>query len=132
MARPRPRPPARGRPVAARASLQGRLVPLPGLAAHRGGACGHGRLRPASRGGSRPGAHPFTALRSQRRPTTGRLQGATGRRGGHPLAGWLPAGKGRCRLRKCSSGGDADGARGWERGGDSGTHDAMAGDHDAW
>ncbi|RRT49916.1 hypothetical protein B296_00021760 [Ensete ventricosum] len=96
----------------ASASPQGRLVPLPGLAAHRGGACGHGRLRPTSRGGSRPRAHPFAALHPQRRPTAGHLQGAVGRRGGHLLAGWLPASKGRCRLCKCSSDGDADGARG--------------------
>ncbi|RRT39649.1 hypothetical protein B296_00023281 [Ensete ventricosum] len=35
-----------------------------------------------------------------------------GRRGGRPLSGWLPAGKGSCYLRRGSSGGGTDGARG--------------------
>ncbi|RWV79346.1 hypothetical protein GW17_00059530, partial [Ensete ventricosum] len=90
MAKPRPRPPAKGRPAVARASLQGRPVRLAGLAACRGGACGHGLLRLASMGGG------------------------AGRRGDRPLAGWLPLGKGSRRLRMGSSGDDddADGARG--------------------
>ncbi|RRT62110.1 hypothetical protein B296_00041201, partial [Ensete ventricosum] len=40
---PMAKPPARGRPVAARASPQGRPAPLAGIAARRGGTCGHDR-----------------------------------------------------------------------------------------
>ncbi|RWW02438.1 hypothetical protein GW17_00034471 [Ensete ventricosum] len=45
-------------------------------------------------------------------PATSKGDGV-GRRGGRPLAGWLPIGKGSRRLRRGSSnGGGADGARG--------------------
>ncbi|RWV77794.1 hypothetical protein GW17_00061334, partial [Ensete ventricosum] len=86
-----------------------------------GGACGHGRLWPAHRGGNRPRAHPLATQHPQRGPTTGRSQGAAasrdngvGRRGGRPLAGWLSAGKGSCRLLRGSSGSGSgtNGARG--------------------
>ncbi|RRT54906.1 hypothetical protein B296_00016322 [Ensete ventricosum] len=76
-ARPRPRPHARGWPatqgqpvreasVARKGSNpQGRPAPLAGAVARRGGTCGHGRLRPACKGGSRPQAHPLVARRPQ-------------------------------------------------------------------
>ncbi|RZS01368.1 hypothetical protein BHM03_00031224 [Ensete ventricosum] len=88
----------------AKASPQGRPVPLAGAVARKGG-------QRRSRGGD-----------------------GAGRRGGRPLVAWLPAGKGSRHLRSGSSDGSdgANGARGWKRGGDSGTHDAVAGDHDAW
>ncbi|RWV99997.1 hypothetical protein GW17_00037060, partial [Ensete ventricosum] len=35
----------------------------------------------------------------------GGARGGAGRRGGRPLAEWLPMGKGNCRLRRGSSGG---------------------------
>ncbi|RZS18712.1 hypothetical protein BHM03_00051021 [Ensete ventricosum] len=51
-AKPRPRPPVRGRPAAARASPQGRPAPLTGATARRGG--------------SRPRAHLLATRRPQR------------------------------------------------------------------
>ncbi|RRT50464.1 hypothetical protein B296_00004167 [Ensete ventricosum] len=100
-ARPWPRPLARGRLAAARASLQGAV---------------------ALRGNSQHGRQPLAA----RRPPRGRLQGArkglspaaspatsrgggAHRRGGHPLARRLPI-KGSRPLRQGS--GDAEGERG--------------------
>ncbi|RRT55969.1 hypothetical protein B296_00008877 [Ensete ventricosum] len=72
---------------------QGKQAPLVGATARRGSACGHGRLRPARRGGSRPRAHPLIARRPQRGPTAGRSQGwpplsrvATDGQGQPPLA----------------------------------------------
>ncbi|RRT39094.1 hypothetical protein B296_00009050 [Ensete ventricosum] len=106
-------------------SPQGRSAPLTGVTARWGGACGHGRMRPTCRGGNRSRAHPLAAWH----PGDG-----VGRWGGRPVVAWLPTGKGSRHLRRGSSDGD-DGAnwtRGWERGGDSGTHDAVAEDHDAW
>ncbi|RRT50194.1 hypothetical protein B296_00002494, partial [Ensete ventricosum] len=40
---------------------QGRPAPLMGVAARKGGACKHGRLRPARRSGCRPRAHPLAS-----------------------------------------------------------------------
>ncbi|RWV83061.1 hypothetical protein GW17_00055382, partial [Ensete ventricosum] len=104
-ARPRPRPPARGRPAATRASgnrSQGwRLraeAPLVctavyGQLAGATVARGHNCLQRGARKGLPPAASP-----------------AASRRGGRPLARWLPAGKGSHRLhRGC---GDAEGERG--------------------
>ncbi|RWV81201.1 hypothetical protein GW17_00057404 [Ensete ventricosum] len=102
---------------------------------------GGGRPRPARKGGQRhsQGQQPTREASAARKDTclqpgarkVGRLQGArkglppaaspaasrgggTGRRGGRPLVGWLPGGKGSCRLRRGSSGDgcDTDGARG--------------------
>ncbi|RWW42870.1 hypothetical protein BHE74_00051541 [Ensete ventricosum] len=131
MARPRPRPPTGGDRL--------RLRP-----ARRGGACGQ---RHRSRG-----QQPLmgTAACSTVLAKGGQLQGArkglppavspiasrgsdASRRGGRPLEGRLSAGKGNRRLRRGSGGGGGtEGARGWERGGDSGTHDVVAKDHTAW
>ncbi|RWW69172.1 hypothetical protein BHE74_00023254 [Ensete ventricosum] len=72
MARPRPRPHARGRLAAARASPQGRPTSLAGVAARKGGACGHDQLRPTCRGSSRRG---HTLLQRDTR-NGDRLQGA--------------------------------------------------------
>ncbi|RWV82989.1 hypothetical protein GW17_00055467 [Ensete ventricosum] len=80
---PRPRPPIRGWLAAVRASLKGRPA------------------APAW-GGSHPWARPVAASRG----------GGASCRGGHPLAGWLPVGKGSCRLRRGNDGGDAEGERG--------------------
>ncbi|RZR93095.1 hypothetical protein BHM03_00021510 [Ensete ventricosum] len=70
------------------------------------------------------GYHPQLALP----PARGNDVGS---RGGRPLSEWLSTGKGSRCLHRGSSGDDTDGARG-ERGGYSRTHDAVAGDHDAW
>ncbi|RRT35089.1 hypothetical protein B296_00049771 [Ensete ventricosum] len=62
-----------------------------------------------------------------------RKGGDAARRGGRPLAEWLLVGKGSRRRGRCSGDDDsAEGARGWEHGGDSGTDDTVAGDHAAW
>ncbi|RWV87115.1 hypothetical protein GW17_00050928 [Ensete ventricosum] len=66
---------ARGRLATARAIPQGRLTPLAGAAARRGGACGHGRLRPTRKGDSRPRAQSLTVRRPQRGLVGGRPQG---------------------------------------------------------
>ncbi|RRT40140.1 hypothetical protein B296_00030628 [Ensete ventricosum] len=82
----------------------------------RGDACGYGWLRPSRRGDTRKvdrlqgtgkGLPPATC------PTASRGSGVS-RRGGDPLAGWLPTGKGSRRLRRGSSDGDdgVEGARG--------------------
>ncbi|RRT31472.1 hypothetical protein B296_00058461 [Ensete ventricosum] len=91
--------------AAARATSQGRSVSLAGTAAHRG--C------------SRSRAHPLAARCPQRGPAVGRQQRAAAsrgddidRRGGLPLAGWLPTGKGSRRLCRGNSSGGADGVRG--------------------
>ncbi|RRT31446.1 hypothetical protein B296_00046191, partial [Ensete ventricosum] len=93
---------------------QGQLAREAGVT--RGGSS---RLRPAHRGGSRSRAHMLTALRSQRGPATGRPQGATASRGNdtdrwgsHPIAGWLPTGKGNRRPRRGSNSDDDDGVDG--------------------
>ncbi|RWW55742.1 hypothetical protein BHE74_00037590 [Ensete ventricosum] len=96
-------------------SPQGRPAPLAGVVARRGGAYGHGWLWPARRGGSRPRAHPLAARCPQGDVTRSQPYsrgGGAGHKGGRPLARWLPTGKGSCCLRRGSSGGDADGARG--------------------
>ncbi|RZS27797.1 hypothetical protein BHM03_00061322 [Ensete ventricosum] len=100
---------ARGRLAAARASPQGRLTPLAGAAARRGGACGHGWLRPARehsrlqcdarKGGQLEGARKGLPPAASPVASGG---GDAGRKGGYPLAGWLPAGKGNRRLRRGS------------------------------
>ncbi|RWW36762.1 hypothetical protein BHE74_00058191 [Ensete ventricosum] len=85
MTRPRPRTPARGRLVAARASPQGRQ---PLAARHPQG----GRLQGACKG-----------LPPTDSPVASRGGGAD-RRGGCPLVGRLPTGKGNRRLRKRGKG----------------------------
>ncbi|RWV85268.1 hypothetical protein GW17_00052952 [Ensete ventricosum] len=116
---PRPRPPARG----GRRWLGQQPAREAGVA--RGGSSTQGRRLRAKPAGARKGL-PLAASHAASRG------GGVGRKGGRPLAGWLPAGKGSRRLRRGSSDddGSADGARG--RGGYSGTHDAVAGDRDAW
>ncbi|RRT41245.1 hypothetical protein B296_00034991 [Ensete ventricosum] len=71
--------PTRGRATAARASPQGRLTSLAGPTARRGGACRHGRLRPAGRGGNRPRAPPLAARCLQRGSVVGHPQGTASR-----------------------------------------------------
>ncbi|RRT54242.1 hypothetical protein B296_00015289, partial [Ensete ventricosum] len=109
-------------------------------------ARGHGRLRPAQLQGARKGLPPASSLVANRGSDSSR-------RGGCPLAGRLPAGKGSRRLRRGSDSG-GEGERGVRAsfgekddpapmnlenskdypycGDDSGTHDAMVGDYDAW
>ncbi|RZR75439.1 hypothetical protein BHM03_00057789, partial [Ensete ventricosum] len=108
---------AREADVAHRASNpQGRSMPIARAAACRGGAYGHGWLRPSHRGDT----HKVDRLQGTGKglppaayPTASRGSGVD-RRGGCPLAGWLPAGKGSRRLRRGSSDGDdgVEGARG--------------------
>ncbi|RZR91404.1 hypothetical protein BHM03_00019515 [Ensete ventricosum] len=69
-------------------------------------------------GSSRLRAQRLAARRPQRGLAAGRQQGATAsrgndssRRGGRPLARWLPAGKCSCRLCRGSDG-DVEGERG--------------------
>ncbi|RZR89744.1 hypothetical protein BHM03_00017521 [Ensete ventricosum] len=72
--------PAREAGAAHRGSgLQARSTPLVRAAAHRGGACGHGRLRPARRGSNRRRAHPLVAWCLQRGSAAGLPQGAIAR-----------------------------------------------------
>ncbi|RWW43252.1 hypothetical protein BHE74_00051114 [Ensete ventricosum] len=97
------------RPTATRASPQGRPAPLVGAAARMGGTCEHDRLRPTRRGNSRPRTHQLATRRPQ--GAAANRGGGIGRRGGRPLAGWMPVGKGSHRLHRGSSGG-TDGARG--------------------
>ncbi|RZS19666.1 hypothetical protein BHM03_00052099 [Ensete ventricosum] len=72
---------------------------------------GHNRLqRGTHKGGRLQGTHK--GLPPAASPTAGRGDGAS-RKGGRPLAGRLPAGKGNRRLRRGSDGGgDAEGERG--------------------
>ncbi|RWW53534.1 hypothetical protein BHE74_00039978 [Ensete ventricosum] len=93
--------------------------PCPG---HLQGAVGYGLLsttcrQPTDRGTVRKG------YRLQGRAAANRGSAC---RGGRPLEGRLPAGKGSRHLRR----GDNDGTV-RERGSDNGTHDAVAGDHNA-
>ncbi|RRT33337.1 hypothetical protein B296_00037799 [Ensete ventricosum] len=78
-AKPRPRPPTRGRLTAIRASLKGRLVPLTGAAVRRCGTYGHSRLWQARTSSIRMRAHPLATRHPQRGPTAGRTQGAAAR-----------------------------------------------------
>ncbi|RWV78711.1 hypothetical protein GW17_00060271 [Ensete ventricosum] len=65
-AKPRPRPPTRGRLAAIRASPKGRLVPLTGAAVRRCGAYGHSRGRRGGRhlAGWLPGADGARGVRA--------------------------------------------------------------------
>ncbi|RZR82141.1 hypothetical protein BHM03_00008504 [Ensete ventricosum] len=84
------------------------MVSEPGALAARGhtslqrDACKGGRLL-----GARKGLPPVAS------PAASRGDSA-GSKGGRPLAGWMPTGKGSRRLRRGSNGGDsgADGVRG--------------------
>ncbi|RRT32729.1 hypothetical protein B296_00052981 [Ensete ventricosum] len=93
--------------------------PWPGC--DQGPLQGGGRLRPGlarkggqlrSRGQQLPIGTPTCSMAPAKGPVAGRPQGAVDRRGGRPLAGWLPTGKGSRRLHRGSSGDDTDGARG--------------------
>ncbi|RWV89457.1 hypothetical protein GW17_00048389 [Ensete ventricosum] len=86
--------PAREVGVAHRGSSpQGRPVPLAGVVSHKGGAC-------------------LGWLRLARRPQGAVTRGQPGHKGGRPLAGWLPVGKGSPRLRRGTNDSSTDGARG--------------------
>ncbi|RWV81161.1 hypothetical protein GW17_00057446, partial [Ensete ventricosum] len=119
--------PAREAGVAHRGnSPQGRPAPLAGAAARRGSTCKHGSDQPvgalvarghtrlqhrARKGGQLQGARK--GLPPVTNPAANRGDGAD-RRGGRPLAGWLPAGKGSHRAQGSSGdSNDADGARGF-------------------
>ncbi|RWV77508.1 hypothetical protein GW17_00061650 [Ensete ventricosum] len=121
-------PPTRGRPAAARPPARGGRPqgqqPIRG-GANREATCGqkHCPLPAASpqgatcpRRGRRGSAYPWPA-----------------RRGAAPIEA-QPAGKGSRRLRRGSGDDDAKGEYGAQRehGGDSVTHDTVAGDYDAW
>ncbi|RZR94447.1 hypothetical protein BHM03_00023131 [Ensete ventricosum] len=94
-ARPRPRPPVRGRQPPARAAPAGRS------ASRR-----HNRLSCGARKGLPPTTNP-----------TANKGGAAGRSGGRPLAGRLPVGKGNRRLHRGNDdGGDVEGAKGVRKG----------------
>ncbi|RRT66087.1 hypothetical protein B296_00014794 [Ensete ventricosum] len=68
----------------------------------------HNRLWPARRGDSRPRAQPLAAWRSQGLPP---MASPVANKGGCPLAGWLPTGKGSRRLGRGSDG-DVEGKEG--------------------
>ncbi|RRT56372.1 hypothetical protein B296_00044827 [Ensete ventricosum] len=80
----------------------------PATTSHDQPPCSVGHPRP-QRGpaiGHPQGALPAASLVTSR-------GGGSGRRGGRPLIGWLPTGKGNRRLRRGSSDGDdTDGVRG--------------------
>ncbi|RWW06402.1 hypothetical protein GW17_00030272 [Ensete ventricosum] len=67
-----------------------------GFDARRKAACGQ-RHRPQ-------GLPPARAAASNNSACRGDARGGVGRKGGHPLAEWLPAGKGSRRLCRGSSG----------------------------
>ncbi|RWW15012.1 hypothetical protein BHE74_00018367 [Ensete ventricosum] len=78
--------PAREASTARRGSSpQGRPAPLVGVAARKGGACRHDRLRPARRGGYRLRAHPLVSRLPQRGPIVGCPQRAAASEQGQPL-----------------------------------------------
>ncbi|RWV90886.1 hypothetical protein GW17_00046871 [Ensete ventricosum] len=121
----RARPPTRGWSAVARACPQGRPTSLAGASARKGGrrrswgqhpagatvACGHTCLqRDARKGGRLQGARK--GLSPVASPAASKGDSAD-HRGGYPLVGWMPTGKGNRRLRRGSSGdGGTDGARG--------------------
>ncbi|RWW72704.1 hypothetical protein BHE74_00019474 [Ensete ventricosum] len=81
MARPQPMPPARGRLAAVSGSPKGRPAwgqqPAGAVLAGKSTAHGHGRLRPARRGGSRPLSQLLAARHPQRGLTARHPRGTT-------------------------------------------------------
>ncbi|RWV85771.1 hypothetical protein GW17_00052413 [Ensete ventricosum] len=106
------RPPAKGRPATARASPQ-RGAPAHGQTA-RAAARGWPVAARCPQGAAAASGHaigvaanvtaPARATASSDSACKGDAHGGVGRRGGRPLAKWLPAGEGSHRLRKGSSG----------------------------